>query len=77
MKAKIVQFQIWQNTLYALDAEGTMWKNTVPETSVRWVPIPGPTHSQRYKEDDAIKERERIDISENAHLKSGRPSRTP
>ena len=66
--AKIVQFQIVGTIVYVLDAEGSMWKNTVPETSKNWTPMPGPTRAQHRMEDEAIWNRERIDISEHTKL---------
>lgn len=49
--AKIIQFQIFQNSLYALDEDGTLWQNNYPPTAVGWKSIPGPTHAQHREEE--------------------------
>jgi hypothetical protein len=59
--AKLINFQVWQSSLYALDENGTLWKNDHPPTANGWIPIPGPTIQQRGKEDVAIEHRFQID----------------
>lgn len=44
---KIVHFQVFDQTLYALDAQGTLWRNDNPPTNNGWSPILGPTLTQR------------------------------
>ncbi len=64
MFSKIVHFQVYERTIYALDAEGTMWRNDHPPTSDGWKPVPGPTKKQRDREDYEIQQRYQIDVKE-------------
>lgn len=64
--ARLVQFQLYRDSaanevLYALDVDGTLWRNCHPPTSDGWVAVPGPTIRQRRKEDQAIQHRYNID----------------
>jgi hypothetical protein len=68
MDSRIVQFQMWDGTLFVLDAEGTLWNNTALDNSSGWRVIPGPTIQQHKREDLAIMDRIRINISKEPNL---------
>lgn len=69
MLAKLVQFQVYNEIMYALDIEGTLWKNLHPPTSNGWKVVPGPTLAQHGTENRASAERSRVyDISEKADI---------
>ncbi len=65
MDTRIVHFQVYERILYALDAQGTLWKNEHPPTSAGWLPIPGPTGKQHHQEDVEIHKRYQIDLTDN------------
>lgn len=73
VSAKITQFQVYGDVLYALDSEGSLWKNTHPPTSEGWKALPGPTIRQHAVEDRAIRDRITWDISSRESRQTGSP----
>lgn len=66
--ARVLHFQVIPNssgeTLWVLDADGVLWRNSTPKDSSGWESVLVPTIKQHRIEDDAIFERERFDITE-------------
>ncbi len=66
---KIISFQVHNNALYVLDAEGTLWVNLNPENSKGWKVVALPTIKQHDIEDAAAVDRYNLNQVEKLNLK--------
>jgi hypothetical protein len=58
---KILHFQVTGDSMYVLDAEGTLWKNPYLNQAGKWIegwtPIAGPSRAEHRLEESKTRER--------------------